>query len=51
MIIIKTGELTGFEKTDTDKVFFEYNLAFKKSKYLIEEVYRLSRSGKKVKTL
>lgn len=43
--------LFGFGNTGADKDFFEYHLALKKNKYLIEEVYRLSRSGKKVKTL
>ncbi len=31
--------------------YFEYYLTLLKDKYLIEEVYQLTRSGKKIKTL
>lgn len=49
-ITIKTGAPSRFGETDADMDYFEYHLVLKKNKYLIEEVYQLSKSGKKVKT-
>lgn len=50
-VTIKTGVPSRFGETDADMDYFEYHLVLKKNKYLIEEVYQLSKSGKKVKTL
>lgn len=50
-IIIKTGVSSRFGETDTDMDYFEYHLILDKNIYLIEEVYQLSKSGKKIKTL
>ncbi|KAB8309366.1 hypothetical protein EH228_13150 [Erwinia endophytica] len=50
-VIIKTGVSSRFGDTDTDMDYFEYHLILDKNKYLIEEVYQLSKSGKKTKTL
>ncbi|MBM7013976.1 hypothetical protein JTL32_06315 [Enterobacter cloacae] len=50
-IIIKTGMPSRFGETDTDMDYFEYHLVLDKNKYLIKEVYQLSKSGKKTKTL
>ncbi|MBE3513763.1 hypothetical protein [Enterobacter cloacae complex sp. I2] len=50
-IIIKTGMPSKFGETDTDMDYFEYHLVLDKNKYLIKEVYQLSKSGKKTKTL
>lgn len=50
-IIIKTGVPSRFGDTDADMDYFEYHLVAGGGKYLIEEVYQLSKSGKKTKTL
>lgn len=50
-VIIKTGVSSGFGDTDADMDYFEYHLILDKNKYLIEEVYKMSKSGKKTKTL
>ncbi|MDN8543934.1 hypothetical protein QZH36_21260 [Erwinia sp. BC051422] len=50
-IIIKTGVLSRFGETGADMDYFEYHLILDKNRYLIEEVYQLSKSGKKTKTL
>lgn len=50
-ILIKTGVPSRFGETDADMDYFEYHLVLKKNKYLIEEVYQLSKSGRKTKTL
>lgn len=50
-VIIKTGVSSRFGDTDADMDYFEYHLVLDKNKYLIEEVYQLSKSGKKTKTL
>ncbi|MFP1740690.1 hypothetical protein [Lonsdalea quercina] len=50
-IIIKTGVPSIFGDTDADMDYFEYHLVAGGGKYLIEEVYQLSKSGKKTKTL
>ena len=50
-VIIKTGVSSRFGDTDDDMDYFEYHLILDKNKYLIEEVYQLSKSGKKTKTL
>lgn len=50
-IIIKTGVSSRFGEAGADMDYFEYHLIFDKNKYLIEEVYQLSKSGKKTKTL
>ncbi|CZU84034.1 NTF2 fold immunity protein [Enterobacter cloacae] len=50
-IIIKTGVSSRFGDTDADMDYFEYHLILDKNKYLIEEVYQLSKYGKKTKTL
>lgn len=50
-IIIKTGVPSRFGDTDADMDYFEYHLVSGGGKYLIEEVYQLSKSGKKTKTL
>ena len=50
-VIIKTGVSSRFGDTDADMDYFEYHLVLDKNKYLIEEVYKLSKSGKKTKTL
>jgi hypothetical protein len=50
-VIIKTGVSSRFGDTDADMDYFEYHLISDKNKYLIEEVYQLSKSGKKTKTL
>lgn len=51
VIIIKTGVSSRFGEVDTDMDYFEYHLILDRDKYLIEEVYQLSKSGKKTKTL
>lgn len=50
-VIIKTGVSSRFGDADADMDYFEYHLILDKNKYLIEEVYKLSKSGKKTKTL
>lgn len=50
-VIIKTGVSSRFGDTDAGMDYFEYHLILDKNKYLIEEVYQLSKSGKKTKTL
>lgn len=50
-VIIKTGVSSRFGDTDADMDYFEYHLILDDNKYLIEEVYQLSESGKKTKTL
>lgn len=50
-VTIKTQVPSRFGETDADLDYFEYYLVLKENKYLIEEVYQLSKSGKKVKTL
>ena len=50
-VIIKTGVPSRFGETDFDMDYFEYYLIYYKGKYLIEEVYKLSRYGKKTRTL
>lgn len=50
-IIILTGVPSRFAETDDDMDYFEYHLVLEKNKYLIKEVYQLSKSGKKIKTL
>ncbi|MCW1830128.1 RhsIA family immunity protein [Enterobacter asburiae] len=50
-VIIKTGVSSRFGDTDADMDYFEYHLVLNENKYLIEEVYQLSKSGKKTKTL
>lgn len=50
-VIIKTGVSSRFVDTGADMDYFEYHLILDKNKYLIEEVYQLSKSGKKTKTL
>lgn len=50
-VIIKTGVPSRLGDTDADMDYFEYHLTLDKNKYLIEEVYQLSKSGKKTKTL
>jgi hypothetical protein len=50
-IIIKTGVPSRFGDTDADMDYFEYRLVLEGNKYLIKEVYQLSKSGKKTKTL
>jgi hypothetical protein len=50
-VIIKTGVPSRFGETDADMDYFEYHLVLKQNKYLIEEVYQMSTSGKKTKTL
>jgi len=50
-IIIKTGIPSRFGETDADMDYFEYHLVVVKGKYLIGEVYQLSKSGRKTKTL
>lgn len=50
-VIIKTGVSSIFGDTDADMDYFEYHLILDKNKYFIEEVYQLSKSGKKTKTL
>ncbi|MDK3077366.1 hypothetical protein [Enterobacter hormaechei] len=50
-IIIVTGMPSRFGETDGDLDYFEYHLVLGKNKYLIKEVYQLSKSGKKIKTL
>lgn len=50
-VIIKTGVSSRFGDTDADMDYFEYHLILDKNKYLIEEVYKMSKSGKKTKTL
>ncbi|MNB68910.1 hypothetical protein D3C76_474260 [compost metagenome] len=50
-VMIKTGVSSRFGDTDADMDYFEYHLVLDKNKYLIEEVYQLSKSGKKTKTL
>lgn len=51
VVIIETGISSRFGKTDADMNYFEYHLVPEENKYLIEEVYQLSTSGKKTKTL
>ncbi|EBB9335417.1 hypothetical protein RBF21_004690 [Salmonella enterica] len=48
-VIIKTGIPSKFGETDADINYFEYHLVPEKNTYLIEEVYQLSTSGKKLK--
>lgn len=50
-VIIKTGVSSRFGDTGADMDYFEYHLILDKNKYLIEEVYQLSKYGKKTKTL
>lgn len=50
-VIIKTGVSSRFGDTDADMDYFDYHLVLDKNKYLIEEVYQLSKSGKKTKSL
>ncbi|MBK4772656.1 MAG: hypothetical protein FT726_23925 [Pantoea sp. Morm] len=50
-VIIKIGVSSRFGDTDADMDYFEYHLIWDENKYLIEEVYHLSKSGKKNKTL
>ncbi|WP_288461030.1 hypothetical protein [uncultured Enterobacter sp.] len=50
-VIIKTEVSSRFGDTAADMDYFEYHLVLDKNKYLIEEVYQLSKSGKKTKTL
>lgn len=50
-IIINTSVPSRFGETDDDNDYFEYRLVFDGNKYLIKEVYQLSKSGKKIKTL
>ncbi|HCI8578658.1 TPA: hypothetical protein NQG29_000740 [Enterobacter cloacae] len=50
-VIIKTGVPSRLGETEFDMDYFEYHLTLVKCKYLIEEVYQLIRSGKKIKTL
>ncbi|WP_170975535.1 NTF2 fold immunity protein [Martelella alba] len=50
-IIIRTGVSSRFGEAGADMDYFEYHLVSDKNRYLIEEVYQLSKSGKKTKTL
>ncbi|MBG0521080.1 hypothetical protein IOR24_03765 [Enterobacter cloacae] len=50
-IIIKTGVPSRFGDAGTDMDYFEYHLVSDKNRYLIKEIYQLSKSGKKTKTL
>lgn len=50
-VVIKTGVSSRFGEAGVDMDYFEYHLILDKNKYLIEEVYQMSKSGKKTKTL
>lgn len=50
-IVIKTSIPSRFGKTEDEMDYFEYHLVFQNGKYLISEIYQLTESGKKNKTL